>query len=772
MVDARSAVFRRVEPLRRNGMPDWRSNGLPTGVTFISPQVGINENSLDLVVDFTEGAIKPTRVTVRARKSSDGSEEHAQFDAAIARWTSNNPTIHGSIIGLQPAETWDVRWRISFDDGSLRDYVWKNLTTRSALSLPATNTLTPTYFLSNSGSDAAAGTSEGAAWATWQKVMLSAPSGAVVQVDDGYYESTADTGAGTNERNSTITIIAKYPSIGDDGADLANGHRVVVEPVNRTSPTGSGHTNAGVWTLVSVTGPGRYGLASTTYSLWKWAGSTIINPTFLTGTYRTGRADIPQRLHHHYRDADYLSTPGGFGEYIYTNQRHRYGFWADSNGDIYCRIPGAVDDTGTGVDPNTQYMTFSQIADAGISLKNGGASRVSGIAFYGFGRGAYNTRTLSVIDHCLIVSCFQPLRITGLDSYHLHNRILDSNMAADPPTFKTIDWSSVKSAGLMNDGTSYGSKICGASETTLFLSTSQRATIAHNYIEGTFNGIGGSGSQSSVQRYYAWGTNIHDNVFNLVADDCIEPEQASMCWKVWNNRIQKSISSLSTGPVHGGPVYFWFNEIWRNSAAYIGRRLDGGAGASGKVFSKFSSESEPQATIYFVHNTAVCDVTTVDGLGPIFAGDSAGGTTSSGAKVHEKHYWYGNVIYTNYRIMDEVNEQNAIEWYDDYNYYVTTDDTTPSGIKVGGVHYQNGSASLQMDDYRTNEGQGVNSNRVGATTYELNGATSEAWMAAQIPGFATGVLPLDAASDLIDIVPPCPMTARLGQSFYNAGATP
>ena len=141
-------------------------------------------------------------------------------------------------------------------------------------------------------------------------------------------------------------------------------------------------------------------------------------------------------------------------------------------------------------------------------------------------------------------------------------------------------------------------------------------------------------------------------------------------------------------------------------------------------------------------------------------------------KVHERLDMYGNVIYTNYRIVDEINEQNGSEWRDDYNFYVTRDDVTPSGIKCGGVHYQNGSAALDMGDYRANEGQGLHSNLVGATTHELNGAAEETWMEAQIPGFASGDLSLAVGSDLIDIVPPCPVTARLGQSFYNAGYQP
>lgn len=768
----------RFNPRDRNEIPLWRTTAWPSGFNVITTSIGLSpipeRASIDYYMEFTESTIKPTRVQVRARRG-DTSEEHAQFDAQIARWQGGvNPSIQGSVLGLAPGEDWVTRWRVSFDDGSTVDYVWPTQTIPAARTYADTAGLTPTRFVKPGGSDSADGTTYANAWATWQKMVSSAPMNAIVQVDDGYYESTADSGTGANERNSTITVIPRNKWIGDDGADLATGARVIVEPPARTSPTGSGHTNAGVWSLVSVTGPGLHGVAATSYSIWKWAGSPIMSATFVTATYRTNRGDDPSRLHHHLRNATAeLATPGAFAEYLYTNLRYRFGCWVDSNGDIYVRVPdnsAASDDGGTGVDPNTLYLTFSSISQTGISLNNGSTSRVSGIGFIGFGRGVYAERPDATIDHCYFGACFQPVRLDNTDPHVVHCRILDSNMAADPPTFRDIDWNAIKDNGLAADGTELTNKICGASEGQIHVNASKRLYFAHNYVRGQFNGLGVIGQTNTTQRFSGWGTMIHANVFTLIPDDIAEPEQVAMCWKVWGNRMEKSIAALSTGPVNGGPIYFWGNEIWRNSASYIGRKLDGTTGASGKVFSKFSSESEPQATIYFVHNTAVCDVVNPDGTGPIFAGDSAGGTTSEGTKVHEKHWWYGNVIYTTYRIMDEVNEQNSTEWYDDYNYYVTRDDVSPSGIKVGGKHFNNSSATTDMGNYRSEKNQGLHSNLVGSTTYEVNGPASEAWMEAQIPGFASGDLALDAGSDLKAIVPVCPLTFRLGAGPFDAGA--
>jgi hypothetical protein len=782
-------LFRRANPTRRNGMPDWRSNGLPAGFSVVSTQVGQCEDSLDLYLEFTEGAIKPTRVQVRARKSADASEEHAQFDAAISRWVSTpavNPSIQGSILGLNPSETWDIRWRITFDDGDVRDYLWESKSTIAARSIPDTDTLTPTRYIGPGGSDVADGLTYATRWLTLQKAITSAPSGAIVAFDDGYYESTADSGAGTNERNTPITLIPRSGQkwIGDNGADLANGHRAIVEPPARTSPTGSGLTNAGVWTLETLSGPGNNGnTPGASYQLWKWTGSPITSATFVTATYRTNRADDPLRLHVHLRNTTpQLTSAAAFAEYLYTNLRYRFGCWVDATGDIYARIPPTnpavtSDDGGTGQDPNGLYLTVSTSNQTGVSLKNGINSRVSGLGFYGFGRGVFSSAANATVDHCFFGANFHPTRTDGTDPYVIHNRIVDSNMANDPPTFRDIDWNAIKDNGLGADNVELTAKICGASEGNISVNASQRLRFANNYVRSQFNGVGAVASENTTQRFNGWGTTVKDNVFLLLPDDPLEPEQVGMCWKVTGNRIEKCITAVSTGPLDGGPLYFWCNQVYQNGAGYVGRKLDGTTGASGKVFSKFSSESEPQATIYALHNTFYQDyINPSSSVGPIFAGDSAGGTTSSGTKVHEKHYWYGNFIITSYRIMDEINEQSAAEWYDDYNFYFTYDKVTPSGIKVGGVHYTNASASLRMANYRTAKNQGLHSNLVGATTYELNdaigGTTSEDFFEAQLVDGPGGNLALVALSPLRDIVPPCPVTARLGQSFYNAGYQP
>jgi hypothetical protein len=789
-------LFRRANPTRRNGVPDWRDNGFPDGFALDEVRTYLHDDSIDFYLLYTATGAQPISVQVRARRSADASDEFLADPAAISAWvdtddglaTVGRPSIQGSVLDLPPETTWTIRLRITFDDGDIRDFLLESLTTTAVRTYTDTDTLTPTRYLNAAtGSDSNDGLTAGTPWLTWDYMVDTAPTAAIVEVADGYYVSSVRSTGTTNlERNASITIYAADKRIGDDGADLANGNLVRVEPPTRSSPTGSGHPNSGVWTLETLTGPGRYGNPATSpgdqYPLYKWAASGILGSTltFMQGTYRATRDGTPERLPHHYRDADYLLTAGGFAEYLYTNQLHRYGFWVDTTGDIYCRIPRTVEDADPkdpGLDPNTLYTTFSDIAAYGVNLKNGTGTRISGVNFIGFGTGIPCSPNDVTIDHCWFQSCRLAVVQDGDGQWFAHNRFEDTNLTAAVPDHKTLDWGVVKEAGVMQDGTAYGSKIGGASEgNAVRTGTGAGGVIEHNLISGTFNGVGGAGAENETQRLNSIGMIVRDNVFDLLADDCNEPEGGSMLRKIYRNRFSRSISVLSTGPVHGGPVYFHENVVGNMSARYVGRNLAGATNPSGKVFSKFSSSSEPQCTIYVRHNTFYNTDINITGQGAIFAGDSAGGSTSSGAKVHEKHHWYGNFIVTTYRIMDEINETNTSEWYDDYNFYFTYDKTTPSGIKVGGTHYTNASASLRMANMRAAKNVGIHSNLVGATTYEMNdadgGTESETFFEAQLVDPAGGDFSLVALSPLRNLVPACPITALRAGAPFNVGYQP
>lgn len=768
------SLYQRPTFYQRSGVENWRTRPGPLGFGVGSTQIGLNEHAIDFYVEFTEGTAQVTRVQCKVRRTTTELEAHDQYDPTIGRWPVGAYAIHGSVIGLNPSETWDVYWLLSFDDGSVASLYWPGLQTKAALVLTDTATLTPTRYLTATGSDAADGLTAGTAYGTWDYALAHTPSGGILRVGDGYYASSAST-APVGALSSGITVYGENKWIGDGGVPLNNGYRVLVEPAARTSPTGSGHPNPGVWAPIAVTGPGRYGNPVRSYDLWKWTAANVVYTTEMTGIYRVARDDEPLRLAHHVKDADYLSTPGTWAEYLYTNLYYHYGFWTDG-ADIYCRLPRdveSVDPFDPGRDPNTCYLAFSNSTHVGFYPKSGAGSRISQIGFAGFGKAVYSVTGNTIMDHCYVGPNNQYARWENNDQYMVHCWLKDSHLAQETPDHALIPWHQIKGGTVLADGTSYGTtRVCGAAEADIFLSTSRRLTFAHNLCEGIFNGPGSfGGTTSESTRLWAWGSTFYDNTMRYVADDCFEPEMGALSWKIWSNRIEKSIDLLSTGPVHGGPIYLWFNEVWQNGGAYVGQGSAPGVwGPDGKVVFKFSSESEPQAVIYAVHNTAFSNILSPSGSSPYIAGDSAGGTTSLGTKVHERMHWYGNLFIGLSRILDEINETRTDEWLDQYNFYFTY--WTSGGLKVGGISYDNTTSTTKMANYRTAKKQGLTSNLVGATTYEVNGATSQAFFEAQLPNRATGVLTLATSSPLKNLVPPCPVTFRLGDALLNVGATP
>lgn len=789
MVDERHSLFGRANPRRRSGMPDWRSNGLPSGMAWASETIKLQDDCVSIYKTYTVGAIRPTAVEAWARRQSDGSDLHELYPPAISVWRDvvtgaadeGNPSMQGALLELPSGTTWECLWRITFSDGKTRDVLFRDLTTTAVHTYSDTDGLVRTHYVRDDGlgSDAAAGTSYATAWATLEKAIESAPSGAVVEMDGGYYVSTANNSTLVADRNSAITIVPRAKRIGDDGVDLGGANPwVMVEPPVRCSPTGSGHPNAGVWTEETLSGPGNFGnTPGTSYKVWKWtytSGPQVTDPNFITATWRTSRDGAVHALSSHTRIASGLDTAAAFAEWVHTNQRYRYGCWVDSTGDIYVRIPEDTEtDTAanSGRDPNTLYLTFADQHTYGIWLKNGANSRVSGLRFVGFDR-LEATPTGATIDHCWIEGTRLPFRPLGADQWFAHNMIQTLDLTADTPDHATVDWGHVKLAGIGFDGTAYGSKIGGASEGTLSYATSSWPTIERCTFRGTFNGIGGQGAPNETSRLFGVGLRVRDCVIDRVADDSLEPEQGAMLMKFYRNAISRSISGLSTGPVLGGPIYFYFNTIWKNGGEWIGRTRAGVRSADGKIWLKFSTESYPQATIYAAHNTTYAPDKNTDPDNFVhWAGDSAGGTNPTGNDLHEKPQIYGTFAWVNGRIIDELGDgEGTIE----YSVMFTEDDETPSGIKIGGTHYTNANSSLTVEAMRADTGVGatLNIDPADDSTFQVNGSAARAIVAAQLNDPENQDLTLAVDSPYRDWVPPCPVTALKGQSFYNLGHEP
>src|SRR5581483_11878611 len=284
------------------------------------------------------------------------------------------------------------------------------------------------------------------------------------------------------------------------------------------------------------------------------------------------RADQPRRVANWARDNADLATPAGWAEKLYTNQTYNYGFYADGP-DIYLRLPGDAD-------PNGLYVTASNSDQVGVAV-DGPDIRVSGLEIRQLASGvdirAHAAR--ATVDRDLLSGNGIGVALRGLrtdrdgtrsftygaDRDIRENLIVDSNLRSpggagggQDPSGSLIPWNFVKSKIREPDGTEYPtSRIGGASETSGVggRGGALRAVVRHNTIDGTFNGVG-NGYNDGFDRDAGRDMDVSENLIRNIADDALEPELAAINFRAWGNRIEQSLTVLSTGPVTYGPVYF------------------------------------------------------------------------------------------------------------------------------------------------------------------------------------------------------------------------
>src|ERR1044072_2355889 len=138
--------------------------------------------------------------------------------------------------------------------------------------LPAVGTVT--HYISPSGSDTTGDGTSGTPWRTMAKAALATPATAtVVQMAAGEYTCWNGLGrtaaiiwkaATPAAASSNVTVSGRTPGkpVAADG-----GSRAVIVPTAKSTPTGSGLPNAGLWTSVDLTGPAT----GATYQVWKLA---------------------------------------------------------------------------------------------------------------------------------------------------------------------------------------------------------------------------------------------------------------------------------------------------------------------------------------------------------------------------------------------------------------------------------------------------------------------------------------------------------------------
>jgi hypothetical protein len=428
---------------------------------------------------------------------------------------------------------------------------------------------------------------------------------------------------------------------------------------------------------------------------------------------------------HWKKDTLDLATPAGWAEKLYTNLTYNYGFYADRS-DLYLRLPGDRD-------PNALYITASSLNEVGL-LVNAPDVRISGFEIRQFTSGVellWDARN-AVVDRSLLTGnaygvhlranrTGNPVRsVFGGDHTIQENLIHDASFwSTDPVGNPNIPWMFVKSIIRNADGSDYPTSKIGASGETIGIGGrggAQRVVVRRNTVDGPFNGIG-TGYNLGFDRYAGQDMDVHDNLIRRLADDALEPEFAAINFRAWNNRIEHTLTVLSTGPVYFGPVYVFRNAIWRTGNG--GQSRDGQGRVPGSTMFKYSGKSEPTARIYAVHNTLW-----TDGLA------DGGALFASYGPTSEAFYLRNNLIRATHYAFEA--PRTAGSWDEDYNHFVTTD--TERGLSYGGGLYR---ANVQA--YRSASGQGAHTNVSGGFTGDV-----------PLAGAADGDLRLPNGSPLID----------------------
>ena len=280
------------------------------------------------------------------------------------------------------------------------------------------------------------------------------------------------------------------------------------------------------------------------------------------------------------------------------------------------------------------------------------------------------------------------------------NLIQDASFwSADPVASPTIPWTFVKSNIRNADGSDYPtSRIGGSGESSGIngRGAAQRVVVRRNTIDGPFNGVV-TGYNEGFDRYAGQDMDVHDNLIRHQADDALEPEFSAINFRAWDNRIEESLTVLSTGPSNYGPVFLFRNAAWRTGNE--GQSRDGQGRMPGSTMLKYSGKSDPTARIYVLHNTFWTD------------GYADGGLQYASTGPSSEAFYLRNNLFRATRYAFSA-PPSAGSWDEDYNHFVTTD--TTRGMEYGvAIHRAN------VQAYRAASGQGAHTNLSGGFTGDI-----------------------------------------------------
>jgi hypothetical protein len=372
----------------------------------------------------------------------------------------------------------------------------------------------------------------------------------------------------------------------------------------------------------------------------------------------------------------------------------------------------------------------------------------------------------SIIDHNIFSGCLAGIRLDsngspnnghGLGS---KDALVENNLFTDRTLWTddhTADpgspWVFTKEKITRADGTlSAGNRFGGKNESVGITYKNEGAkwtVIRNNKFDGPQNGMSANGGVPNSPRDATRGTDFYQNECVRIVDDCVEPENASINWKIWDNKIHKTTVVLSAAPIHWGPLYFFRNQAWDIGAVGGGvehssgrTRLSTAVLMKGGALNHAKNHIRP--LLYFVNNSYWTNV--AGGGIPNNSDYGSGGIddTINGQGNYNMVKYLRNNIFRTTRYTSRVGQGDyATNWDEDYNAMVSRNSPEEStnqnfvGMRIeGGINghqvYSSYSPTTRqishtsgftIEDYRndlattlnrpSNYGNGVHTNKLG-----------------------------------------------------------
>jgi hypothetical protein len=691
-------------------------------VTINDPVFHSTFHSIDIELPFEDGNNESlSEVKVKFKKSSD-----TTWRDGLSLWptrpVSTDPTIYqppqaaafGAILQAEAGTSYDIRLTAIGSSGTSIEKMGTVMT--RVENIPNASSLVPTHFVNPVTGNDSSGTPTNKAtpWKTLRKAIQTAPAGSVIELAPGYYVEPTINSAPINKK---LTIKAEFPAIDDnkniinpgkhsiiqDGNQSGSGAATVQTPYT-TGPTGSGAPYENVWVRDDALS------ATAGKPIWKWAGSSHaigLNTVYQMGFHQT-RDDLPIRIMHWDRLTDSngsanTMTPAAWASTIGTNKTYRYGFYQDSVApyDIYLAPPSNMVDTNGTVtaDPNKTWITAG--AGYGLLIRSTDV-RITGVEI----RNMENCITVggtsvdsssfnnSIIDHNIFSGCLAGIRLDSNSSpnngHSLGSKdaVIQNNLFYDRTLWTdnhAIDpgspWVFTKEKITRADGTlSAGNRFGGRNESVGITYKNEGAkwtVVRNNKFDGPQNGMSANGGVTNAPRDATRGTDFYQNECVRIVDDCVEPENAAINWKIWDNKIHKTTVILSAAPIHWGPLYFFRNQAWDIGAVGGGVEYSSGRTRLSTAVLMKGGALNPakfhvRPILYFVNNTYWTNV--AGGGIPDNSDYGAGGIddTINGQGNFNMIKVVRNNIIRNTRYVSRVGQGDYnTNWNEDYNAMVS-----------------------------------------------------------------------------------------------------